>query len=109
MSYEYRLLLDSTISAQHFMNSLMVSEACVKAQAREVYLKDQELQTPAEYDARLIQEGNQSIWMEINLKSVNLYRLIHSSLSGGVVRCYEDGDLDDEVSLKEAFRIKIKK
>lgn len=109
MSYEYRLVFDGTILAQDVIKSLILSEACVKAQAREVYLKDQELKTPAEYDARLIQEGDQSIWMEINLKSVNLYKLVYSSLSGGVVRCYEDGDLDDEVSLKEAFRIKTKK
>ncbi|MGJ7607412.1 hypothetical protein ACSFA7_23965 [Variovorax sp. LT1R20] len=109
MSYEYRLVFDDAILAPNVMKSLILSEACVKVQAREVYLKDKELQTPSEYDARLIQEGDQSIWMELNLKSRNLYKLVHSSLSGGGVRCYEDGDLNDEISLKEAFRIKDEK
>ena len=106
MSYEYRLVFDDTTSAQHVMDSLKSSDACVKAQALEVCLKDQELQTLAAYDVRLTQESDRSLWLEVNFRSLNLCNLVQGALSGRVVRCFEDGDLDDEVTLKEAFRIK---
>ena len=47
------------------------------------------------------------MWMEVNSKALGLHDLMMNSLKGGVARCYEDGDLHDEVSLKEAFRIKV--
>ena len=106
MSYEYRLVFDDAASAQHVMDSLKSNDACIKAQALEVCLKDRELQTLAEYDARLIQEGDRSLWLEVNFRSLNLYNLVQGALSGRVVKCFEDGDWDDEVTLKEAFRIK---
>ncbi|WP_071769659.1 hypothetical protein [Burkholderia ubonensis] len=106
MSYEYRLVFDDAASAQHVMDSLKSSDACVKVQALEVCLKDRELQTLAEYDARLTQEDDRSIWLEVNFRSPNLYNLVRGALSGRIVRCFEDGDWGDEVTLKQAIRIK---
>ncbi|MGU7773980.1 hypothetical protein ACV229_27845 [Burkholderia sp. MR1-5-21] len=106
MSYEYRLIFDNAASGQHVMDSLKSSDACVKVQAQEILLKGREMQALAEYDARLLKEGDLSLWMDVNFKSLNLYNLVQGALSGRVVGCFEDGDLDDEVTLKEEFRIK---
>jgi hypothetical protein len=106
MSYEYKLVFDDAVLVERVMQSLKLSDSCTKKQVQEVYLKDKELKTTAEYDAKLSQETDKSIWLEINFKSPNLYKLLQDSLKGASVRCYEDGDLSDEVSLEEAFRIK---
>ncbi|RQR42334.1 hypothetical protein DIE22_02060 [Burkholderia sp. Bp9142] len=106
MSYEYRLVFDDAASAQLVIDSLKSSDACVKAQAQEVCLKDRDLQTLAEYDARLTKESDRALRLEVNFRSPNLYNLVQGALSSRVVRCFEDGDWDDEVTLKEAFRIK---
>jgi hypothetical protein len=106
MSYEYRLVFDDGDSAQHAIDALRLSDACVRSHAQDVYLKDQGLNTLAEYDVRLMREGDQSLWLEINFRSINLYNLVQEALSSAVFRCFEDGDWDDETTLKEAFRIK---
>ncbi|MBR8060216.1 hypothetical protein [Burkholderia dolosa] len=106
MSYEYRLVFEDADLVQHVIDSLKSSDACIKAQAQGVCLKDRELQTQAEYDVRLTQDGDRSVWLEVNFRSVTLYNLMQRALGSGVVRCFEDGDLGDEVTLKDAFRIK---
>lgn len=106
MSYECRLVFDDADSVQYVINSLKSSDACIKTQEQGVCLKDRELQTLAEYDVRLIQENDRSLWLEVNFRSLNLYNLMQEALGSGVVRCFEDGELDDEVTLKDAFRIK---
>lgn len=106
MSYEYRLIPEDSALANHVMRYLKTSNACVKSKNDEIHLKDWSLQTSAEYDARLTESHDQSIWLEINFRSVGLYNLILEAVNGGAIRCYENGDLGDEVSLKEAFRIK---
>ncbi|WP_454722736.1 MULTISPECIES: hypothetical protein [Cupriavidus] len=106
MSYEYRLVFDDAASAQLVIDSLKSSGACVKAQAQEVCLKDRDLQTLAGYDARLTKESDRVLWLEVNFRSPNLYNLVQEALNSRVVRCFEDGDWDDEVTLKQAFRIK---
>ncbi|MFP3458650.1 hypothetical protein R0J89_20585, partial [Psychrobacter sp. SIMBA_152] len=73
MSYEYRLVFDDAASAQLVIDSLKSSDACVKAQAQEVCLKDRGLQTLAEYDARLTKESDRALWLKINLGPTNLY------------------------------------
>lgn len=55
---------------------------------------------------RMTQESDRSLWLEVNFRSLSLCKLVQGALSGRVVGCFEDGDLDDEVTLKEAFRIK---
>ncbi|MBB4224182.1 hypothetical protein [Variovorax guangxiensis] len=107
MSYEYRLVFDDPSLMQSVIGSLKSSDSFVEGGKQEILLKDQLLQSHAEYDARLMLESDFSIWMEVNSKAIGLYGLMINSLKGGVVKCYEDGDLNDEVSLKEAFRIKV--
>jgi len=107
MSYEYRLVFDDPSLMQSVIGSLKSSGSFVEGNEQEIFLKDQLLQSHAEYDARLILEGDLSMWMEVNSKALGLHDLMMNSLKGGVARCYEDGDLHDEVSLKEAFRIKV--
>ncbi|MGJ7535944.1 MULTISPECIES: hypothetical protein [unclassified Variovorax] len=106
MSYEYRLVFDDEFLMQRVIDSLKSSDAYIKSQEQEICLKDRLLQSAAEYDARLILESNFSMWLEVNFRSMKLYDLVRNALHGEAVRCYEDGDLDCEVSLKGAFRIK---
>lgn len=106
MSYEYRLVFDDADSVQHVIDLLKSSDACIKTQVQGVCLKDRELQTLAEYDVRLTKENDRSLWLEVNFKSLNLYNSVREVLGSRRVRCFEDGDLDDEVTLKDAFRIK---
>ncbi|MFS2099646.1 hypothetical protein ACCC97_11830 [Variovorax sp. Varisp85] len=106
MSYEYRLVFDDSYLMQCVIGSLKSSEACIKVEGREIYLKDQLLQSVAQYDVKLTLEGNLSVWLEVNFRSMGLYDLFQKALGGGGVKCYEDGDVNDEVSLKEVFRIK---
>jgi hypothetical protein len=106
MSYEYRLVFDDPSLMQNVVRTLKSSDSLVEDEEWGIFLKDQLLQSSAKYDVRLILENNSSIWLEVKSKAVGLYRLMMSALEGGVVRCYEDGDLNDEVSLKEVFRIK---
>lgn len=106
MSYEYRLVFVDSTSAQHVMDVLKASAACSKAQGPEVCLKDRDLKTLADYDVRLTKEDEKSLWLEVNFRSSDLYRLLQEALSGRPVRCFEDGDQDDEVTLQEALRIK---
>lgn len=106
MSYEYRLIFTDTSTVQRLMDKLKTSDACVGSRENDVSLKDRGLGSAAKYDVRLKCEDAKSIWLEVNFRSPSLYRLIHEALHGASVRCFEDGDLDDEVTLKEAFRIK---
>ncbi|SIO72264.1 hypothetical protein SAMN05444172_8654 [Burkholderia sp. GAS332] len=106
MSYEYRLVFVDTSSAQQVMDVLKASAACVKAQGREVCLKDRDLKALSDYDIRLTKEDEKSLWLEVNFRSPDLYRLLQEALDGRSVRCFEDGDQDDEVTLEEALRIK---
>ncbi|WP_233830156.1 hypothetical protein [Paraburkholderia sp. ZP32-5] len=106
MSYEYRLIFTDVSSARHVMDVLRASAACIRGQGQEICLKDSELKSSAEYDACLMQEDEKSLWLKVNFRSPCLYRLLQDALEGRPVRCFEDGDIDDEVTLKEAFRIK---
>ena len=106
MSYEYRLIFADASTAQRLMEELKTSDACVGTLEDDVSLKDRGLGSAAKYDVRLKCEDAKSIWLEVNFRSPSLYRLVHETLDGATVRCFEDGDLDDEVTLKEAFRIK---
>lgn len=106
MSYEYRLMFGDSCLMQCVIGSLKSSDACIKVEGREIYLKDQLLQSVAQYDAKLTLEGDLSVWLEVHFRSMGLYDLFQKALRGGDVKCYEDGDLNDEVSLKEVFRIK---
>ena len=91
---------------KNVMRALKSSDSFVEGKGREIFLKDQPLQSNAKYDARLILENDSSIWLEVNSKAVGLYELMMGALEGGVVKCYEDGDLHDEVSLKEVFALR---
>jgi len=106
MSYEYRLIFNDASSARHVMDVLKASTAYVKGQGQEICLKDIELKSSADYDARLIEEDETSFWLEVNFRSPSLYRLLQNALEGRPVRCFENGDIDDDVTLKEAFHIK---
>ncbi|WP_080419204.1 hypothetical protein [Burkholderia ubonensis] len=106
MSRQYKLVFGDSDVMWHVIDSLKSSDACIKAQAQGVCLKNRELQTLAEYDVRLIQDGDRSVWLEVNFRSPNLCNLMQEALGNAVVRCFEDGDFDDEVTLKDAFRIK---
>jgi len=106
MSYEYRLIFTDASSARYVMDVLKASTAYIKGQGQEICLKDTELKSSADYDARLIEEDETSFWLEVNFRSPCLYRLLENALGGRPIRCFENGDIDDDVTLKEAFRIK---
>lgn len=106
MSYEYRIIFTDAPTVRRLMEELKTSDACVGSRANDVSLKDRGLGSAAKYDVRLKCEDEKSVWLEVNFRSPTLYRLVHETLRGASVRCFEDGDLDDEVTLKEAFRIK---
>ncbi|MDX6916041.1 hypothetical protein R9X49_13080 [Pectobacterium carotovorum] len=104
MSYEYKLVFDDASTAQHVISTIKRSEACIRAENGDVYLKDKSLNNRAEYDIRLIDEDDGSLWLQVNVKSVDLYALMRETLSGKSFKCFEDGDTEDEVELSEAFR-----
>ncbi|WP_248465343.1 hypothetical protein [Pectobacterium versatile] len=68
-------------------------------------MKDTSLNNRAEYDIRLLDEGDGSLWLQVNVKSVDLYALVRETLSGKPFKCFEDGDAESEVELNEAFRL----
>ncbi|MFJ5448068.1 hypothetical protein [Pectobacterium carotovorum] len=105
MSYEYKLVFDDASAAQHVMSTIKRSEVCIRAENGDVYLKDKSLNNRAEYDIRLIDEGDASLWLQVNVKSVDLYELVRETLSGKPFKCFEDGDAESEVELNEAFRL----
>ncbi|MEQ9970597.1 hypothetical protein ABRP72_15630 [Pectobacterium carotovorum] len=105
MSYEYKLVFDDASAAQDVMRTIKRSETCIRAENGDVYLKDKSLNNRAEYDIRLIDEGDGSLWLQVNVKSVNLYELVRETLSGKPFKCFEDGDAESEVELNEAFRL----
>jgi len=105
MSYEYRLVFPDSTSANRAMEALMASAACVGAQCDRVLLKDRQLNTLAEYDIRLTKEGQNSLWLEVNFRSVDLLLLLETTFAGLSVQCFEDGDPQDEVTLESALRI----
>ncbi|MDG0799767.1 hypothetical protein [Pectobacterium polaris] len=106
MSYEYQLVFDDASTAQHVISTIKRSEACIRAENGDVYLKDKSLNNRAEYDVRLINEDDGSLWLQVNVKSVDLYALMRETLSEKSFKCFEDGDTEDEVELSEAFRLK---
>ncbi|MEQ9773326.1 hypothetical protein ABRQ03_21085 [Pectobacterium jejuense] len=106
MSYEYKLVFDDASIAQQVISTIERSEACIRAENGDVYLKDKSLNNRAEYDIRLIDEDDGSPWLQVNVKSVDLYALMRETLSGKPFKCFEDGDAESEVELSEAFRLK---
>ncbi|MEQ9946773.1 hypothetical protein [Pectobacterium aroidearum] len=106
MSYEYQLVFDDVSIAQHVINTLGHSGACVHAENGDVYLKDKSLDNNAAYDIRLIYENENTLWLQVNVKSANLYTLVLNTLSDNVFKCFEDGDAESEVALNEVFRLK---
>ncbi|MBQ4770898.1 hypothetical protein [Pectobacterium versatile] len=105
MSYEYRLVFDDASAAQDVMSTIKHSETCIRAENGDVYLKDTSLNNRAEYDVRLTHEDDGSLWLQVNVKSVDLYELVRETLSGKPFKCFEDGDAESEVELNEAFRL----
>ncbi|BBP69566.1 hypothetical protein PHLH6_15700 [Pseudomonas sp. Seg1] len=105
MSYEYKLVFDDNFTAQHVMNEIKTSQACVLVKHGDIYLKDHALISNGGYHARLTQTDQSSLWLQINFQSVKLCGLLHKALSGISFRCLEDGDPAEEVGLNEAFRI----
>ncbi|WP_207864018.1 hypothetical protein [Pseudomonas sp. 58(2021)] len=107
MSYDCKLVFDDTTSASKVMKKVGGSGACVRVQQPDdLYLKDQSLNSSADYDARLIYGSESALWLQVNFKSLSLYQTMLSALGGSDYRCLEDGDDDKKVPLKEAFRIK---
>ncbi|MEQ9914555.1 hypothetical protein [Pectobacterium polaris] len=106
MSYEYKLVFDDASTVQQVISTIKRSEACIRAENGDIYLKEKSLNNRAEYDVRLIDEDDGSLWLQVNVKSVDLYALMRETLSGKPFKCFEDGDTEDEVELSEAFRLK---
>ncbi|VVP99300.1 hypothetical protein PS925_02143 [Pseudomonas fluorescens] len=105
MSYEYKLLFDDSFIAQHLIDVVKTSSACVRAEEGDLYLKDYSLNSSGAYDARLINGSDGSLWLQVNFQSAELYALLKTALNGRNFRCLEDGDEDEEVGLNEAFRV----
>ncbi|WP_323611572.1 hypothetical protein [Pectobacterium versatile] len=105
MSYEYRLVFDDASAAQDVMSTIKHSETCIRAENGDIYLKDTSLNNRAEYDIRLTHEDDGSLWLQVNVKSVDFYVLMRETLSGKPFKCFEDGDVESEVELSEAFRL----
>lgn len=106
MSHEYRLVLSHPSSVQGIMEALKASSACIGTRFDEVLLKDRRLASLATYDIRLIKEEGETLWLEVNFGSFDLLQLLEDAFAGDSVRCFEDGDLHDEVSLGAALRIR---
>lgn len=51
----------------------------------------------------MIQEDRHSLWLQVNLRTPALHDLMKAAVGGEPYRCLEDGDLDSEVSLRDAL------
>lgn len=105
MSYEYKLVLDDNSTARHVIDVIESSSACVYAEDGDLYLKDYSLNSSGAYDARLIYGDDESLWLQVNFQSAELYTLFKTALKGRNFRCLEDGGENEEVGLNEAFRV----
>lgn len=105
MSYEYKLVFDDSFTAQHVIDEVGASSACVRAEKGDLYLKDHSLNSSGDYDARLIYGDEKSLWLQVNFQSAELYAVVQKALSGRSFKCLEDGEEDDDVGLNEAFRV----
>lgn len=105
MSFECKLIFDDSSTAQHVIDVVKASSACVRAEEGDLYLKDHSLNSSGAYDARLINGGDGSLWLQVNFQSTELYTLLKTALNGRRFRCLEDGGVDEEVGLNEAFRV----
>lgn len=75
MSHEYRLVFPNVLTARCLMSVLRVSEYCVRVDQEFVYLKDCVSKTEANYDARLSYDDQNSLRLEVNFRSLALYRV----------------------------------
>ncbi len=105
MSYEYKLIFHDSSTAQHVIDVVKASSACVRAEVGDLYLKDLSLNSSRAYDTRLIYGDDKSLWLQVNFQSAELYALLKTALNGRNFRCLEDGDEDEEVGLNEVFRV----
>jgi hypothetical protein len=105
MSHEYKLVFDDNSTAQHVIDIVKASSACVRSGDGDLYLKDHSLNSSGAYDTRLIYGDDESLWLQVNFQSAELYALFKTALNGRNFRCLEDGGEDEEVGLNEAFRV----
>jgi hypothetical protein len=105
MSHEYKLEFTSETMTGHVLDVLRQSDSCVAADDKFVYLKDRVLKTEAIYDVRMSHEGQRSLWLDVNFKSLALFDVVRTAIGECQFRCLEDGDVDNEVTLSEAFLI----
>ncbi|WP_154100708.1 hypothetical protein [Pseudomonas putida] len=106
MSYEYELIFEESKSLQDLFEKLLASGVCKKATHEELHIKNQQSNTLEGYDARLLKCDDTRAWLEILIPTPYLYQLFSAILLDAKFRCFEDGDRDDEVSLRQAFRLK---
>jgi hypothetical protein len=106
MSHEYKLEFSSETMTGHVLDVLKQSDSCVAADEEFIYLKDRVLKTEAIYDVRMSHEGQRSLWLEVNLNSLALCDVVRAAIGEYQFRCLEDGDVDNEVTLSEAFLIR---
>lgn len=106
MSYEYRLVFVDNLSAQDVIDFVRSSGFYIRGCGDFIYLKEPSVKSEAPYDIRIIQEGNNSIWLEVGFRSPGLYGLLRSAIGDHQYVCLEDGDPNYEVPLYEAFRLK---
>lgn len=106
MSYEYRLLFDDPHCARQVMQRLRSSADCVRAEEQVVQIKDPALVSGADYDLCLTVESEHALWLELLFKTPALYGWLQGALQGCSFRCFEDGDLDDEVALDQVFCVR---
>ncbi|MFJ2480762.1 hypothetical protein ACIOWE_10840 [Pseudomonas sp. NPDC087598] len=105
MSYEYKLVLDDSSTAQLVIDVIKSSSACIYAEDGDFYLKDHSLNSSSTYDARLIYVDDGSLWLQVNFQSAELYGLFKKAFNGRNFRCLEGEGDDEEVGLNEAFRM----
>jgi hypothetical protein len=106
MSHEYKLEFSSETMTGHVLEVLKQSDSCVAADEEFIYLKDRVLEIEAIYDVRMSHEGQRSLWLEVNLNSLALCDVVRAAIGEYQFRCLEDADVDNEVTLSEAFLIR---
>ena len=106
MGHEYKLEFTSETMTWYVLGVLKQSDLCVAADEEFIYLKDQVVKTEAIYDVRMSHEGQRSLWLEVNLKSLALCDVVRAAIGECQFRCLEDGDVDNEITLSEAFLIR---
>lgn len=105
MSYEYYLRFKNKQEANQAFSNLGQQKLVIDRANDRIKFKDSTVHSWS-YDVVVAYDGSDTLFLEIAMPSKEVYSCIDSSLTGMQYSCVEEGFEGEELSLKNAFRIK---